>query len=88
MGIELEELLLELDDDDLTDDETELLLELWELLEESPAELKLFEEDIPVTDDFDEELIMLVLDVLLDSGSWAPQAPRIRASRTIWQKLR
>jgi hypothetical protein len=28
MGIELEELLLERDDDDLTDDETELLLEL------------------------------------------------------------
>jgi hypothetical protein len=83
MGIELEELLLELDDDDLTDDESELLLELWVLLEDSPAKLEFFDEDIPlVTDDMDDELMTLALDEPSDSGSCAPQALRISASRT------
>jgi hypothetical protein len=82
MGMELlEELLLELDDDDLTDDESELLCS--DRLEDRPTELEFFEEETPVAiNELDDEFIALVLDCPLNSGSCAPQALRKSPSRT------
>jgi hypothetical protein len=63
-AVELElfvELLLELDDDDLTDEESELLC--WDRLEDTPTELDFFEEETPLAmNELDDEFIAPVLD--------------------------